>query len=71
MEEEKLRDILKDLLETDCGFLFIEELLEKLGAFEKGCNFENVYLSSVEFDLISPFPVIKQDIITRVSDNKA
>lgn len=44
MEEEKLRDILKDLLETDCGFLFIEELLERLGAFEKGCNFENVYI---------------------------
>ena len=42
MNEEKLIEIIKDVLNTKCGFEFIRELLEKLGAFERGCIFENV-----------------------------
>lgn len=42
MDEEKLIEVLKNVLNTDCGFAFVTELLEKLGAFERGCNFDNV-----------------------------
>ena len=41
MNEDKLLEILKVILNTDCGLLFIQEMLEKLGAFERGCNFDN------------------------------
>ena len=41
MNEDKLLEILKNILNTDCGFEFIQEMLEKLGAFERGCNFDN------------------------------
>ena len=41
MNEDKLLEILKDVLNTDCGYELIQEMLEKLGAFERGCNFDN------------------------------
>lgn len=44
MEEEKLIELIKAIISTDAGYKFFEILLEKLGAFERGCNFENLYL---------------------------
>lgn len=41
MNEDKFLEILKDVLNSDYGFEFIQEMLEKLGAFERGCNFDN------------------------------
>lgn len=41
MNEDKFLEILKDVLNTDCGYELIQEMLEKLGAFERGCNFDN------------------------------
>ena len=44
MTEDKFIEIIKDVLNTDCGFKFISEMLEELGAFERGCNFNNIYI---------------------------
>lgn len=44
MDEDKLKKILEDVLNTDCGFYFVSELLERLGAFERGCNFDNIHI---------------------------
>ena len=41
MDDEKFNTFLKDTLNTACGFLFVSELLERLGAYERGCNFDN------------------------------
>ena len=41
MNEDKFLEILKDVLNTDCGYELIQEMLEKLGALERGCNFDN------------------------------
>ncbi len=42
-EEEKLIELIKEIINTQAGFKFFEILLAKLGAFERGCNFENIY----------------------------
>ena len=39
MEEEKI--IFNNVLNDRWGFQFVLILLEKLGAFERGCNFNN------------------------------
>lgn len=44
MTDDNFEVVLKDVLKTDCGFYFISELLERLGAFERGCNFDNVHI---------------------------
>ena len=44
MTDDNFEVVLKDVLNTDCGFYFVSELLERLGAFERGCNFENIQI---------------------------
>lgn len=44
MTDDNFEVVLKDVLKTDCGFYFVSELLERLGAFERGCNFENIQI---------------------------
>ena len=43
MTEDEIREIVKDVLNTPAGFKFAEILLDKLGAFERGTNVQNVY----------------------------
>lgn len=40
-KEEEIRLIVKNVSNTIEGLKFIEILLDKLGAFERGCNFQN------------------------------
>ena len=42
MSEDEIKEIVKNLLNTDAGFEFIDILLDKLGAFDRGCNFQNI-----------------------------
>ena len=43
-EEKKIIELIKDVIQTQAGYMLFEILLEKFGAFERGCNFENLYL---------------------------
>lgn len=40
-EEKKTIELIKTIIKTQAGFKFFEILFEKLGSFERGCNFEN------------------------------
>jgi len=40
--DEQIKDIVKNVIQTPSGFEFIEILLDRLGAFERGCNFQNI-----------------------------
>lgn len=44
MEDEKIIELIKPIINTQEGFRFFSILLEKLGAFERGCNLENTNL---------------------------
>lgn len=39
---DEIKNIVKSVVQTDAGFKFIDILLDKLGAFERGCNFQNI-----------------------------
>ena len=40
-KEDEIRLIVKNVSNTNEGFKFIDILLDKLGAFERGCKFDN------------------------------
>ena len=44
MEDEKIIELIKPIINTQEGFRFFSILLEKLGAFGRGCNLENTNL---------------------------
>lgn len=39
--DEQIQMTLKNVVKKEEGLCFIEILLDKLGAFERGCNFQN------------------------------
>jgi len=39
--DDEIKMTLKNVANTDNGLCFIEILLDKLGAYERGCNFQN------------------------------
>lgn len=39
--DEHIQQIIKNVANHDAGLCFIEILLDKLGAYERGCNFQN------------------------------
>ena len=39
--QDDIKSIVSNVAEDEYGFKFIEILLDKLGAFERGCNFQN------------------------------
>ncbi len=43
-KEDEIRLIVKNVSNDIEGFKFLDILLDKLGAFERGCNFENSHL---------------------------
>lgn len=40
-KEEEIRLIVKNVLNNPEGFKFIDILIDRLGAFERGCKFDN------------------------------
>ena len=40
-KEDEIRLIVKNVANNQEGFKFLDILLDKLGAFERGCNFQN------------------------------
>lgn len=42
MTDDEIKQIVKNVLNTEAGFEFVDILLDKTGAFDRGCNFQNV-----------------------------
>ena len=39
--DDEIKNIIHNVAENEYGLKFIEILLDKLGAYERGCNFQN------------------------------
>lgn len=42
MTEDEIKELVRNITNDDVGFEFICFLLNRLGAFDRGCNFQNI-----------------------------